>query len=98
MSVEFPPCVHYFCADDPSTDPTTFPKSLLAYHLFPLSRLYYCEECRALRSPRQVIEEIACYYCPNCLFEVTSSSVKAEKNRCVTAFDPARCWYVTGYL
>ncbi|KAJ3228208.1 hypothetical protein HK099_005218 [Clydaea vesicula] len=29
-----------------------------------------------------VFWEIVCYYCPNCLFEVPTASVKAEKNRC----------------
>ncbi|KAK9694202.1 hypothetical protein K7432_013528 [Basidiobolus ranarum] len=48
----------------------------------PLSKLYFCESCHQLRCPRCVQSEIVCYYCPNCLFEVPTASVKYEKNRC----------------
>ncbi|KAI9099470.1 dynactin p62 family-domain-containing protein [Phlyctochytrium arcticum] len=50
--------------------------------LFPISRLYYCGECKDVVCPLCVEEEIVCYYCPNCLFEVPTASVKSEKNRC----------------
>ncbi|CAG8467689.1 7382_t:CDS:2 [Ambispora leptoticha] len=49
---------------------------------FPLSKLYICEDCHQIRCPRCVQEEIICYYCPNCLFEVPTASVKSERNRC----------------
>ncbi|KAJ1562158.1 hypothetical protein HK405_015257, partial [Cladochytrium tenue] len=50
--------------------------------LHPLYRMYYCDYCHCLRCPSCVQEEIVSFYCPNCLFEVPSASVKAEKNRC----------------
>lgn len=51
------------------------------YSLFPLDNLLYCEDCGQVRCPRCVNEEIVCYFCPNCLFEVPSATVKAEGNR-----------------
>ncbi|CAE6429976.1 unnamed protein product [Rhizoctonia solani] len=48
----------------------------------PLTSLYFCEECDAVRCPRCVALEVSGYYCPNCLFEVPSASVRGEKNRC----------------
>ncbi|KAL7752285.1 hypothetical protein RI367_002331 [Sorochytrium milnesiophthora] len=44
--------------------------------------LYFCESCSEPRCSRCVAYEVACYYCPLCLFEVPSASVKAERNRC----------------
>lgn len=35
-----------------------------------------------MRCNRCVSFEVSGYYCPNCLFEVPSASVRAEKNRC----------------
>lgn len=59
------------------------PPSLAAtYSYHPLASLYFCEECDAIKCPRCVTQEIACFYCPNCLFEVPTASVKGEKNRC----------------
>ncbi|KAL7271971.1 hypothetical protein RUND412_005247 [Rhizina undulata] len=52
------------------------------FSLFPLEHLLYCEDCNHIRCPRCVQEEIVCFYCPNCLFEVPSSTVKTEGNRC----------------
>ncbi|KKA27909.1 hypothetical protein TD95_005398 [Thielaviopsis punctulata] len=52
------------------------------YSLFPLEYLMYCEDCQEIRCPRCVNEEIATYYCPNCIFEVPSSNIKSEGNRC----------------
>ncbi|KAI8150326.1 dynactin p62 family-domain-containing protein [Fennellomyces sp. T-0311] len=51
-------------------------------YLYPLSRLYFCEDCHHIRCPSCVQDEIVSYYCPNCLFEVPTASVKSEKNRC----------------
>lgn len=48
----------------------------------PLHSLFFCEECDAVRCNRCVSVEVSGYYCPNCLFEVPSASVRAEKNRC----------------
>jgi dynactin-4 len=50
-------------------------------YLYPLSRLYFCEDCHQIRCPSCVQDEIVSYYCPNCLFEVPTASVKSEKNR-----------------
>ncbi|OAD70690.1 hypothetical protein PHYBLDRAFT_182467 [Phycomyces blakesleeanus NRRL 1555(-)] len=51
-------------------------------YVYPLSRLYFCEDCHQIRCPSCVQDEIVSYYCPNCLFEVPTASVKSEKNRC----------------
>ncbi|TPX71689.1 hypothetical protein SpCBS45565_g00754 [Spizellomyces sp. 'palustris'] len=64
---------------DETTEP---PRTADILSLFPISRTYYCDHCHQLRCPLCISEEIACYYCPNCLFEVPTASVKAEKNRC----------------
>ncbi|KAG9257160.1 dynactin p62 family-domain-containing protein [Emericellopsis atlantica] len=52
------------------------------YSLYPLEYLLYCEECQQIRCPRCVDEEIVTYYCPNCLFEVASSNLRSDGNRC----------------
>lgn len=39
--------------------------------LYPLSWLYFCEDCHEIRCPQCVQDEIVSYYCPNCLFEVS---------------------------
>lgn len=51
------------------------------FSLFPLENLLFCEDCNQVRCPRCVLEEIVCYFCPSCLFEVPSSTVKSEGNR-----------------
>lgn len=51
------------------------------YSLYPLEYLLYCDVCHQIRCPRCVSEEIVNVYCPNCLFEVASSSLKTEGNR-----------------
>ncbi|KAJ4335063.1 hypothetical protein N0V95_009000 [Ascochyta clinopodiicola] len=53
-----------------------------AYALYPLEQLLYCEDCQQLRCPRCIIEETLNWYCPSCLFEVPSSVVKSDGNRC----------------
>jgi hypothetical protein len=58
------------------------PKSPRAnYSLFPLEHLLYCTECHQVRCSRCILEEIVCWYCPSCLFEVPSSTVRSEGNR-----------------
>ncbi|PQE13036.1 dynactin p62 family protein [Rutstroemia sp. NJR-2017a BBW] len=52
------------------------------YSLYPLEHLLYCEDCHQIRCSRCVLDEIVTWYCPNCLFEVPSSTVKSEGNRC----------------
>jgi dynactin-4 len=75
--------------DDEDGDEQTFdPKSPRAdYSLFPLEHLLWCTECHEMRCARCMAEEIVCWYCPTCLFEVPSSTVRTEGNRCVES-DP----------
>lgn len=64
--------------DDHAFDPRT-PRS--SYSLYPIEYLLYCVDCNQIRCPRCVSEELVTIYCPSCLFEVGSSSVKTEGNR-----------------
>jgi hypothetical protein len=58
------------------------PKSQRAnFSLFPIEHLLYCTECHQVRCPRCITEEVVCWYCPGCLFEVASSAVRSEGNR-----------------
>ena len=78
------PSVSYHCpclSTDPVPPPPNAPSSSYGFH--PLHELFFCEECDAVRCNRCVSVEVSGYYCPNCLFEVPSASVRAEKNRCV---------------
>lgn len=52
------------------------------YALYPLEHLLYCDDCQQIRCQRCVIEETLNWYCPGCLFEVPSSVVKSDGNRC----------------
>lgn len=70
--------------DDSTFDPSD-PRS--AFSLFPPEHLFYCEDCRDLKCPRCVVEEIVCTFCPHCLFESVPSQVKSERNRC-----PRNCY------
>ncbi|KAH8101435.1 dynactin p62 [Cristinia sonorae] len=75
--------VEYYCpclAATPHPPPPNLPSSSHSFH--PLHNLFFCEECDAVRCNRCVFVEVSGYYCPNCLFEVPSASVRAEKNRC----------------
>ena len=54
------------------------------YALYPLSHLLWCDNCHDMRCPRCTMEEIVCWYCPSCLFEVASGMVKSEGNRWVS--------------
>ncbi|KAF9916273.1 hypothetical protein BGZ65_000358, partial [Modicella reniformis] len=47
-----------------------------------LSRLYFCDSCDEIRCSKCTQDEIVCYYCPNCLFDVPTASVKMEKHKC----------------
>lgn len=51
------------------------------YSLYTLAHLMYCEDCQQIRCPRCTIEEIVCWYCPGCLFEIPTSQLKSEGNR-----------------
>ena len=75
--------INYYCScmsPSPVPPPPHLPSSSSSFH--PLHTLYFCEECDAVRCNRCVSIEISGYYCPNCLFEVPSASVRAERNRC----------------
>ncbi|KAG8935748.1 hypothetical protein FRC02_006557 [Tulasnella sp. 418] len=80
------PTVLYHCtcisaSVTPGAPPSVnLPSSSYAFH--PLHALFFCEECDLVRCNRCVAVEVSGYYCPNCLFEVPSASVRAEKNRC----------------
>ena len=78
------PKIEYYCpclAESPHPPPPHLPSSSYSFH--PLHNLFFCEECDAVRCNRCVLVEVSGYYCPNCLFEVPSASVRAEKNRFV---------------
>ncbi|KAF2668878.1 hypothetical protein BT63DRAFT_433418 [Microthyrium microscopicum] len=77
--------------EQPPTDTTEFdneeqtfdsrsPRANLS--LVPLEHLLWCTECHQMRCARCVLEEVQCWYCPACLFEVPSSTVRSEGNRC----------------
>ncbi|KAL5612697.1 hypothetical protein BROUX41_004214 [Berkeleyomyces rouxiae] len=69
--------------DDDVDDMAFDPRAPRAnYSLFPLQHLMYCADCHEIRCPRCVGEEITIYYCPSCIFEVPSSNIKSEGNRC----------------
>ncbi|KAI1354618.1 dynactin p62 family-domain-containing protein [Xylaria sp. FL0043] len=65
--------------DDHAFDPRA---SRSNFNLYPLEYLLYCDVCHQIRCPRCVSEELVTIYCPSCLFEVGTSSVKTEGNRC----------------
>ncbi|PFH63182.1 hypothetical protein XA68_16621 [Ophiocordyceps unilateralis] len=67
-------------ADSERTFNPRAPRS--SFSLYPLEYLLYCEDCQQIRCPRCVTEETVTYYCPNCLFEVPSSNLRSEGNRC----------------
>ncbi|KAJ7451628.1 dynactin p62 family-domain-containing protein [Mycena latifolia] len=78
-----PPTVDYHCpclSQSSVPPPPHLPSSSHSFHS--LHTLFFCEECDAVRCNRCVSVEVSGYYCPNCLFEVPSASVRAEKNRC----------------
>ena len=69
--------------DDDEDDKTFDPRAPRAnYSLYPLEYLLYCVDCHQIRCPRCIAEEIVTYFCPSCLFEVPSSNIKSEGNRC----------------
>ncbi|KAK0202038.1 dynactin p62 family-domain-containing protein [Desarmillaria ectypa] len=73
---------HCCCLSSPSVPPPPPHLASSSHSFHPLHSLFFCEECDAVRCNRCVSVEVSGYYCPNCLFEVPSASVRAEKNRC----------------
>lgn len=51
------------------------------FALYPIENLLFCNECHEIRCPRCYFEEVLYYYCPQCLFETPSTTVKTETNR-----------------
>lgn len=85
----------------PDDDDNTFdPRSARSkYSLYPIEYLLYCVDCNQIRCPRCVSEELVTIYCPSCLFEVGSSSVKTEGNRYVShPFSNLACAYTIRIL
>lgn len=81
--------VHYLCPHTApiSATPPNFQSnhplsSPHPSHYHSLSSLLFCEACDAIRCDHCVNCELNCYYCPNCLFEVPSANIRAQKNRC----------------
>ncbi|KAG9573720.1 hypothetical protein KCU77_g15055, partial [Aureobasidium melanogenum] len=69
--------------EDPDDDTTFNPHHIRAnFSLYPYEHLLYCDECHQIRCPRCWAEEILNWFCPSCLFEVPSSVVKSDGNRC----------------
>lgn len=74
--------VHCPCLKDVDTSrapPSRPPLSSYVHHQ--LGALLFCEECDAVRCDSCAVAEPACFFCPSCLFEVPSASVRAERNR-----------------
>ena len=69
--------------DDEEEQERTFdPRSRRAnFSLYPLEHLLYCEDCQQIRCSRCTVEEIVCWYCPSCLFEMPLSVLKSEGPR-----------------
>ena len=70
--------------NDEEQERTFDPRSTrTSYSLYPLEYLMYCEDCQQIRCPRCTTEEIVCWYCPGCLFEIPTTQIKSEGNRWV---------------
>ncbi len=68
--------------DEEEQERTFDPRSPRAnFSLYPLEHLLFCEDCQQIRCPRCTIEEMVCWYCPSCLFEMPLSVVKSEGPR-----------------
>ncbi|BEI98088.1 hypothetical protein CcaverHIS631_0303870 [Cutaneotrichosporon cavernicola] len=75
------PSVLFHCAHQDAPHPPLPPAYASSFSSFsPLDTLYFCEECDAIRCDQCVVIEVASYYCPSCLFDVPSHSVRTDKN------------------
>ncbi|KAJ2461336.1 hypothetical protein GGF42_000258 [Coemansia sp. RSA 2424] len=66
----------------PGRPPVEPHSALFPLRVSTLENLYYCDDCSSIRCTRCVVEEPAGYHCPNCLFDVNTTSVRSEKNSC----------------
>ena len=68
--------------DDEQNESSLDPNNPHANHvLYPLENLLFCNECHELRCQKCYYEEVLYYYCPSCLMETASTSVRTETNR-----------------
>ncbi|ODO06171.1 dynactin 4 [Cryptococcus wingfieldii CBS 7118] len=87
-------CTHL---DPPSQPlPPSYPSSHPSFS--PLEKLYFCEECDAIRCDLCVGVEVASFFCPNCLFDVPGANVRGDKNRQVCARSCFSCPQCTSSL
>jgi Dynactin p62 family len=77
-SREAPP-INIDSSDEEDTFDSRSPRA--NFSLFPLEYLLWCTECHQMRCARCMADEVVCWYCPTCLFEVPSSTVRSEGNR-----------------
>lgn len=93
-SIRMTPSVLYHCTCTSASTSANYPpahtSASSSYAFHPLHTLFFCEECDLVRCNRCVRVEVSCYYCPNCLFEVPTASVRGENNRYVTGLDTRR--------
>jgi dynactin-4 len=73
------PLYHCECRTDAGDAPAP-PMAPFEYHGLP--SLYFCEECDAIKCSECIIEEVSLYFCPLCMFEVPTASVRSEAHRC----------------
>ena len=67
---------------DDEEQETFDPKSRRAnFSLYPMEHLLYCDDCNQIRCPRCTIEDVLCFYCPSCLFEVPSGVIQSDGSR-----------------
>lgn len=57
------------------------------FSLFPLEHLLYCAECKEIRCPKCVVEDVLAWFCPSCQLEAGSSAVRGDGNRLVLFMD-----------
>eukprot|EP00743_Colponemidia_sp_Colp-15_P006239 GILK01006711.1.p1 GENE.GILK01006711.1~~GILK01006711.1.p1 ORF type:complete len:469 (+),score=68.02 GILK01006711.1:122-1408(+) len=59
---------------------------------FPLSELYFCEQCSKVLCRLCLAEEIDSYYCPHCLENMPSSEAMLYLNKCSKCFECPSCF------
>lgn len=61
------------------------------HNLRPITKVYFCRHCLALRCGDCVSHEVDSHYCPNCLEYMPTPEAKLKKNRCANCFDCPSC-------